>query len=862
MNGVLENLKKLRGRSLREVRVRGGQGLAVLCERMLGLSEMRDDQLFRAIHPASRNGSGEGTAALIIERIKASGAQTFFPSFAHRTEVVALMERRFPEQRRALLSKAEQIMAGKFDLLGFSGLEFGNPIDWHLEPVSGKSTPLVHWSQIDYLNANTAGDKKIIWELNRHQFFVTLGQAYWLTGDEKYAEAFVALVTSWMGANPVGRGINWASSLEVAFRAISWVWALHLFAGSAHVTPKFAARLLKCLMAHGRHIETYLSHYFSPNTHLTGEALGLFYLGTALPELRSAGRWQAVGLKILQEQLSAQIRRDGVYFEQASYYHRYTADFYTHLLVLARAARVNLSAEVKQKLTQMLDHLMWITRPDGTSPLIGDDDGGRLVFLGVRPANDFRDTLAAGAALTERGDWKFMAGTAAAETLWLLGPEGLTQYDQIEAELPRQQGHAFAESGYFVMRDGWSPDSGYVLVDCGPHGELACGHAHADALALEFAAAGVMWLVDPGTYTYTGSAEWRDQFRTTAGHNTVVVDGQSQSVPAGPFSWSHIAESRASEFVATESFGYFEGSHNGYQRLDDPVTHTRSVLLMKSTPESQLFPYLVVRDNFNAHAHHRYEMHYHFSAGCKATAQGNQVEVTKPRIGDLAITAFGTAELRTKVEQGWVSHCYGQCQPAPVATIMADGNGTQEFATIITPSVPWGPTRAVEAISLRGADGGGAAVSLDGLARRNFFRRCEGGFSVVSGNSLDVVLVGDQGNRLSSKSLSAEAEMAWSRWVDGRPARAGLIRGRALEVKGHLGFKTESMITYCSIEFQKSCLEIGLRGATRFDLTFHQPADRVVINGLSLDLNPGMHSAVFEDDGSGWQLRLTQFGGI
>src|ERR1700686_4337202 len=355
----ITQLEKLRGKGFREIRVRGGQELAKLNERVLGAGtvEMTDEALLREINPASRNGNGEGSAMLILERIRSSTASAnrsstvlpFFPSLARREEVSTIIKHRFPGGRVALLEQAERAIRGRFDLLGFRDLSFGDPIDWHLDPTTGKRTPLVHWSKIDYLDPNIAGDKKITWELNRHAHFVTLGQAYWLTGDERFAEAFVAQASSWMDANPPKLGINWASSLELSFRVIAWLWALHLFADSDRLTSKFISRFFKYLVAQGRHIESYLSHYFSPNTHLTGEALGLFYLGAALPELERARRWRDKGLGGLFEKLPEHIRDDGVYFEQASYYHRYTVDFYTHLVVLACAAKVTLPDEVEHR---------------------------------------------------------------------------------------------------------------------------------------------------------------------------------------------------------------------------------------------------------------------------------------------------------------------------------------------------------------------------------------------------------------------------------------------------------------------------------------------------------------------------------
>src|SRR5262249_21425282 len=360
-------------------------------------------------------------------------------SFDSKAETLSEFRRRWPNAEREIIAVADRIGEGTFDLLGLRELKLGDKIDWHLEPLSGKRTPLRHWSQLDYLDTNVAGDKKVTWELNRHQYFLTLGRAYWLTGDERYAEVFASHISSWMDQNPPKLGINWASSLEVAFRSISWLWGFYFFKGSPSFSSQTFLRALRFLYLHARHLETYLSTYFSPNTHLTGEALGLFYLGVLLPEFKEAARWRNTGRRILLEQLPIHVRPDGVYFEQSSYYHRYTTDFYIHFLILSQANGDTVSGEVSDRLTALLDHLMYITRPDGTSPLFGDDDGGRLMMLDRRPVNDFRATLSTGAALFERSDYKFVAGGPAEETLWLLGVAGLQSLDQIIAQEPAKQ---------------------------------------------------------------------------------------------------------------------------------------------------------------------------------------------------------------------------------------------------------------------------------------------------------------------------------------------------------------------------------------------------------------------------------------
>ncbi len=129
---------------------------------------------------------------------------------------------------------------------------------------------------------------------------------------------------------------------------MSWIWALHFFKDSDHLTPQHFLDALKHLHCHGRHIERYLSKYYSPNTHLTGEGLGLFYLGTQMPFFKAAERWRKLGEDILVAEIEKQILPDGVYFEQSLWYQRYTADFYLHFVIL-RAAVCRITSQCRRR---------------------------------------------------------------------------------------------------------------------------------------------------------------------------------------------------------------------------------------------------------------------------------------------------------------------------------------------------------------------------------------------------------------------------------------------------------------------------------------------------------------------------------
>src|SRR5262249_8432395 len=156
-------------------------------------------------------------------------------------------------------------------------------------------------------------------------------------------------------------------------------------------------------------------------------------------------------------------------------------------------------------------------------------------------------------------------------------------------------------------------------------------------------------------------AKTRNEFRSTAAHNTVTVDAQSQSAVSSPFSWRTIAKCRLSEFIEHSDAIFFQGSHDGYTRLSDPVTHTRSVLFVKPDERNNLPDYLIVRDQFTANKNHRYSIRYHFATGCEATAgAGGDSYILARHLGGAMLTIKVICETELKhpisatVADGWV----------------------------------------------------------------------------------------------------------------------------------------------------------------------------------------------------------------
>jgi hypothetical protein len=483
-------------------------------------------------------------------------------------DIVERVRLRFPDATADARSRADRIVEGSYDLLGYEGIQFGATPAWNRDPVHGRRAPRTYWSSIRYLDRRY-GDHKIIWEINRHQHWLALARAYYLTADHRYYDAVVRQLESWMIANPPHRGVNWASMLELGLRAISWTWALHFFAPLATASSAddpWVVDLLVGLDRQLQHVENNLSLYFSPNTHLLGEALALYVVSAALPELRASARRVALGRRVLIDELDRQVNADGGHAELSAHYHRYATDFYLLASLSARVTVDPAAAAFEDGARKLALYLRAICDDEGQLPLIGDDDGGRLFPMCAREPFDCRDTLAAAAAIL--GEPTLLVSDVPEEVFWLCGMLPLEQLAWRPQPWPST---ALPDSGYYVSR---TPRHDHLVFDAGRHGFLNGGHAHADALAVVLTVGGRPLLVDSGTATYTMDAALRDRLRTTAMHNTVVVNGRSQSEPQGPFHWRTTTDARAPLWISDVAFDYAEGNHDAYA----PIVHSRSVL--------------------------------------------------------------------------------------------------------------------------------------------------------------------------------------------------------------------------------------------------------------------------------------------
>lgn len=575
----------------------------------------------------------------------------------------------FPDTAAQIIERAERICQHRFDLLGYEGLDYGSDIDWHADRVHGKRAPRKPWFNLKYLDFTEVGDSKVTWELNRHQHLVTLAKAFRLTSDPKFASELFAQWHHWHSQNPYPVGVNWASSLEVAFRSLSWLWVYFLMADSPANPSTFRQSWLRSLAVSGRHIETYLSTYFSPNTHLLGEAVALFFIGTLCPEIPSARRWQQRGWKVVQQEAGRQVRSDGLHFEQSTYYHVYALDFFLHSAILASLNQIEVPKEFDRTLEKMLDILAALTR-GGVVPGFGDDDGGRLFDPSRNRLLCMTDPLATGAVLFGRGDFKLAAGGPREETLWLLGESGIDEFQRIPGEALPESSAAFRTSGLFLMAG--ENREWQLVIDAGPQGAHTAGHGHADALSLTLAASGRELLLDSGTFEYVGSDAERDRFRGTRAHNTLTIGGTDQAQPRGPFGWERLPRVKAEGWIAGKTFDLFVGSHDGYSRLPNPAVHRRFVFALKSG-------LIFVRDLALGFGEYPLDLFWHLGQGLKERETDLFVD---DRAGLRFVTVDGDGWTRS-VEEQFHAPAYGVKQAHATLHFSTKAQLPAEFVSLI-----------------------------------------------------------------------------------------------------------------------------------------------------------------------------------
>jgi len=451
--------------------------------------------------------------------------------------------------RRAALYSLHQMRAGHFRFLFHEARFVGGP-DWGYE--GGGRLWRFHLHSFEYL---------------RHLLVASLDDP------ECAFRLFKRLVDSWIEGNRVVDGDGW-HPFTISNRTVEWILAACHFAPRLEEDQEFTRVLLASLFEQVRFLNRNLERDVGGN-HLIKNLKALVWAGL-LFEGREARQWLDRGLSGLEEEMHEQLLGDGAHFERNPGYH---VQVLCDLLETGLCLRLNRGESpswLEKSVDRMAEWLRQILPDSGSLPRFKDTTQS--------PLQDATDVLKAASIFCSKSVPSFRRSREIYSGL-LFGRGGISKTGRgartgSSRAMRRLPARWLSESGYLVLRDSGYGD--FLMMDAGKVcPDTLPAHAHADLFSFELTLSDVPVVVDPGVFTYEGG-EWRDFFRSTAAHNTVEVERADQSEV-----WDRFRVARRARVVRTicqetDSGLLFQAWHDGYQRLEPPVMHCRTLLWHRS----------------------------------------------------------------------------------------------------------------------------------------------------------------------------------------------------------------------------------------------------------------------------------------
>lgn len=591
-------------------------------------------------------------SAEVLSHFRQRTKPRFFPGFSD-TSTGPAFQKRFVGASLDLIDGANRICdSHRWPLLGFGEKSFGDHIAWRRDPIAGFVHPLTYHRDVQLIRED-GSDARVLWELNRLGHLIRLGQAYSITHDEKLTTEFLTQVRSWSEQNPYGLGPNWHCAMEVALRAMNLLVTLELFITSPQFTEQTFTHLLALLDQHGTYIRNNLEFsYIATSNHYFSDVIGLLWLGIMLPELRDASDWRQFGYREMLSEMDKQVLPDGADFESSTGYHRFIVELLLYSFLLCRQNDLEIPDRYWQKLRMMLEYVRGYLRPDGVAPLIGDSDSGQVIPMRQRAANDHAYLLPIGALAFNVSGLRPSSPEPPEEVFWLFGKDGLSAFDSLPESTDVPGSLSFPDAGLHILRHEDLYLS-FITSHAGIDGRGS--HGHNDALSIEVSACGRPFIVDPGTFVYTGDLASRHKFRSTAYHSTVEVDALEQNTTNVdmPFVIGDEARPRLLLWETSEESDRVSAEHHGYNRLSNPLTHRRTITFNKTAR------CWLIDDEFIGQGQYEFLIRFHLDAGLVVTPSEGSIMARDPVSGASLVIRSLMLEATPELQPQSTSYDYG-----------------------------------------------------------------------------------------------------------------------------------------------------------------------------------------------------------
>jgi len=555
--------------------------------------------------------------------------------------------------------------------------------------LSAKGVP--DWSY------NPAQSREWLLMLHRHAWWPLWGAAWRMSGDEKYARAFVGQLEDWIANHPLPKYKSEHTEawrlMETGLRMrISWLPSFACFYNAKAFGDDVKLRMLRVIYDHGQFLHT----FYTNRNHLLRESNGLLATGLSFPEFDRSAEWVEAAASRLESELGSQVNRDGSHLEMSVGYQWLTViEFEVTRSLLHRFGRTAAIESLDDTLRRMYEFLAAIIRPDRSFPQLND---GFILWDAAKLKRTAR----------ERG-WADIEYAASA------GLSGVQ---------PDFRSRSYPNAGLHIMRSDWTADARYLVMDTGPYGGP---HGHEDKLSFELSAYGARFIVDPGSFTYDKNDPYRDYFVGSQGHNTVVVDGGSQVRRWNPAhmtptvvdieygAWRGDGTMDVAYGHYDEGYGPFSINGPGDTEIVAGVSHQRAAVFAR--PD-----YWVLADYLESEEPHDYTFLFHLAPDVTVEELKADSAIVRSDGVSLLIKACTDQELESDVIQGWYSEDHYRKCPAPVLSFTARQAPSSRFVWLLYPLPADSDAGLVMASLEPGPDGNEVRLAVRSDARSDYIQ--------------------------------------------------------------------------------------------------------------------------------------------
>lgn len=456
-------------------------------------------------------------------------------------------------------------------------IDLNHRINWHITNHDKQWPKDKSCFDITFKEKNNLEEIRYTWEINRHLFFPQIALQYVCNNNEKMYSLLKKHFYDWVEENPFLYGVNWMSPMEIAIRSYQWLITYSIIKDKAE--EKFKKDILKAIINSTEYVSNNFSKYSSANNHLIVEAAIVSIIGYCIQPIHNQN-WFNIGNDILKKQIPLQVHEDGVNKEQATHYHAFVLDMMLQYnIFLKKIGYAPLHEELIFKMAEFIGYIY----NNGDIVEFGDSDDAKILDFDGKRKNYYTFVLQLASIYYKKqlietnnlySEVKFLIGN-----LFVKNKNEICEYKYLNIKV-------YPKGGYCVLNN----KKDFLLFDVGElgFGSIAA-HGHADALSIVYHNNNNPIFIDSGTYIYNVEHMWRNYFRETENHNTLSVEGKSQSKIEGPFLWSKKAKVSLSDYGENKNLVYFKAQHEGYF----PGIHQRAITHLKSEN------IIIIEDSFN-----------------------------------------------------------------------------------------------------------------------------------------------------------------------------------------------------------------------------------------------------------------------